>query len=108
MAKAGLENELILCIFPEGTRSWDGKLQEIRKGSAILACALQLPVVPVGIDGTFEAWPRGRNLPRPHPVSISIGEAISPRPGETPELFSERLLAAMTREVQAAKQLRRA
>ena len=107
MSKAGLESGLILCIFPEGTRSWDGELQEIKKGSAILACALQLPVVPVGIDGTFEAWPRGRSLPRRHPVSISIGEALSARPDETPELFNERIFAAMSREVQAAKRLRR-
>jgi long-chain acyl-CoA synthetase len=102
MAKAGCEKGLVLIVFPEGTRSSDGKLQELRKGTAVLACALNLPVVPAGIVGTFEAWPRGRSFPRPHPVAISFGEAIVPGPGETPEAFNERMTAGIRTEIQRA------
>lgn len=106
MAKAGLEKKLSLVIFPEGTRSYDGNLQELRKGAAILACALGIPVVPVGLSGTFESWPRGRVFPRPHPVSISYGEAIRPLSGEAIESFNLRLTEAMAQEVRTARGLR--
>lgn len=106
MAKAGLEKGLVFCIFPEGTRSYDGYPRELQKGAAILACALQLPVVPMGIAGTFEAWPRGKRFPRPGRIALSVGEALMPAASETAGAFNERLAKALGREVQAAKDLR--
>jgi long-chain acyl-CoA synthetase len=108
MAKAGLERDLVLCIFPEGTRSADGKMQEMRKGAAILACALKIPVVPVGLTGTFEAWPRGRMFPKPHPVNVSYGVAISPGEDETVDAFHARLSEALIREVREAGSISKA
>ena len=75
---AGLTNGKVLLIFPEGTRTIDGKLGEFKKGSAILACELGIPVVPVGLKGAYEMWPRGGNFRR-HEVEIRLGEPIDPK-----------------------------
>ncbi|MDF7824170.1 AMP-binding protein [Pontiellaceae bacterium B12227] len=53
-----------IIIFPEGTRSRTGELGEFRKTFAILSKELNVPVVPVAIDGAFEALPRGRYIPK--------------------------------------------
>ena len=55
-----------------------GKLTKFKKGSAILSVELDAPIVPVGIVGTFEAWPRGGKL-RSHPVTYRIGDPIDPQ-----------------------------
>jgi len=52
-------------IFPEGTRSRDGSLGEFRKTFAILGTELKVPIVPVAIQGAYEALPAGRRFPRP-------------------------------------------
>ena len=78
LAAAGLKNNRILLVFPEGTRSIDGRVSGFRKGAAILAYELGIPIVPVGIRGTFEAWPRGGHF-RFHPVEIHYGDPIDPR-----------------------------
>jgi long-chain acyl-CoA synthetase len=74
----GLKQGRVLLIFPEGTRSIDGNIDEFRKGSAILAYELGVPIVPVGIRGSFEAWPRGGSL-RPHRIEFHFGDPIDPR-----------------------------
>ena len=73
----GLRRKRILLVFPEGERSFDGGLTEFKKGSAILSTELNAPLVPVGINGTYEAWPRGGKL-KWHPVEIRIGDPIDP------------------------------
>ena len=78
IAAVGLRRNRILLVFPEGERSIDGKLTQFKKGSAILSVELGVPIVPVGIRGTFEAWPRGGSL-KAHPVEIEIGEPIDPK-----------------------------
>ena len=75
----GLKRNRVLLIFPEGTRSIDGHLAGFKKGSAILACELGVPIVPVGIRGTFEAWPRAGGF-RFHPIEIVFGDPIDPKP----------------------------
>ncbi len=55
---AGLRMGKILNIYPEGQRSFDGQLLEFKKGAAILASELNVPIVPVVIDGTYLVWPR--------------------------------------------------
>jgi 1-acyl-sn-glycerol-3-phosphate acyltransferase len=64
-------------IFPEGTRSRDGKLGPFKKGGFHLAINSGAEVVPVAIRGTREVMPRGSLLIRPGDVSIEIGEPIS-------------------------------
>ncbi len=77
IAAVGLRKQRILLVFPEGERSFHGNLTKFKKGSAILSIELNVPLVPVGIRGTFEAWPRGGKL-RAHPVEIVVGDPIYP------------------------------
>ena len=59
----GLRNGKVLLVFPEGTRTIDGRLGEFKKGSAILACELGVPVVPVGLKGAYRDVASGRQFP---------------------------------------------
>ena len=63
-------------IYPEGTRSRDGRLYRGRTGVAHLALTAGVPVVPVGLRGTEKLQPVGSNLPRIVPVSVTFGEPI--------------------------------
>lgn len=64
-------------IFPEGTRSPDGNLGAGRKGVSVMSQETGVPVIPCGITGAFEAYPRGAVLPRPLPVKVSIGKPMA-------------------------------
>ncbi len=68
----------ILCVFPEGGRSRDGRLKEFKKGVGIIAKELNVPLVPVAIRGTYEMLPAGRRFPRPAKLDIFIGEQVHP------------------------------
>jgi len=68
----------VLVWFPESWRSPDGALQPFRPGIGALLQRVPVPVLPVLISGTFEAWPRDRRLPRRHPVHVRFGPAIGP------------------------------
>jgi 1-acyl-sn-glycerol-3-phosphate acyltransferase/long-chain acyl-CoA synthetase len=67
-----------LIAFPEGTRSTSGALLPFKRGPAFLAVALDLPVVPAYIEGTHDALPKGRWLPRPRRIHVRFGPAIRP------------------------------
>ena len=73
---AGLRGGKILNIYPEGQRSFDGTLQEFKKGAAILATELNVPIVPVAVDGTYRIWPRKSSRLHLAKVKISFGKAI--------------------------------
>jgi cytidylate kinase len=60
-----LESGNILTVFPEGTRSPDGVLQEVREGVAVLALRSGAPVLPVGVADSDKVWPKGAMLPTP-------------------------------------------
>ncbi len=64
-------------IFPEGTRSPDGKLLKAGDGMAHFILKTDSPVVPVGLKGFFNAWPRHRELPGIARCSIHIGKPLS-------------------------------
>jgi long-chain acyl-CoA synthetase len=84
---AGLRSGLILGIFPEGGRSFDGELQQFKKGAAILSRELSVPIIPAGIQGTHEAWPRDSMRIRPHKVKIGFGELIFPSQNEAADPY---------------------
>lgn len=63
-------------VFPEGTRSNDGRLMPLKKGPFVLAIAAQVPVVPVAVLGAFESMPKGSISPKPVPITIRIGKPI--------------------------------
>ena len=63
-------------VFPEGTRSPDGCLYRGRTGVARMALQARVPVIPVGIRGTFQAMPAGATMPRSSRVDISFGQPL--------------------------------
>lgn len=70
-----LKNDQALVVFPEGTRTPDGKLQEAKPGIAMLAAGSpDVAILPVRVEGSFEAFGRGRRFPRPHKISFTIGK----------------------------------
>lgn len=74
-----LKNGQNLVVFPEGARSRDRELLEFKKFFAILSIELDIPVVPVVLDGTFEAMPAGKLFPRPSRVIIKYLDPIYPK-----------------------------
>jgi long-chain acyl-CoA synthetase len=68
----------ILCVFPEGGRSRDGRIKEFKKGAGIIAKELNIPLVPVAIRGTYEMLPAGRRFPRPARIDVFIGKPVYP------------------------------
>ncbi|AEY87936.1 acyltransferase [Streptomyces hygroscopicus subsp. jinggangensis 5008] len=66
----------LLGIYPEGTRSHDGRLYKGKVGVAVMALTAGVPVVPCAMIGTFEAQPPGKVVPRVHPVTIRFGEPL--------------------------------
>lgn len=71
-----LEAGDLLGIYPEGTRSLDGKLHKGHTGVARLALAAGVPIVPIGMIGTFEALPKGSRLPKFPKVTVRFGEPL--------------------------------
>ncbi len=67
----------ILVIFPEGTRSTDGRIGSFKPGIGVLAAGLDVPVFPCAVKGAFEAWPKGRLFPFPKKVKIVVGEPLN-------------------------------
>ncbi|MGW2638249.1 lysophospholipid acyltransferase family protein [Streptomyces sp. NPDC001348] len=66
----------LLGIYPEGTRSHDGRLYKGKVGVAVMALQAGVPVVPCAMIGTFEAQPPGRVIPRLHPIAIRFGKPL--------------------------------
>jgi 1-acyl-sn-glycerol-3-phosphate acyltransferase len=79
LAQRILDEGHALFVFPEGTRSPDGVLQEARDGIALLALRTGAPVVPIGITGSHGVWPKGQRLPHPGGrVTVRVGRAFRP------------------------------
>jgi 1-acyl-sn-glycerol-3-phosphate acyltransferase len=68
----------VVAIYPEGTRTRDGKLREFKGGVVMAARLGGVHIVPVGIRGAFDAWPRGRSIPWPRRVGVRFGRPIDP------------------------------
>lgn len=78
-AKRVLDEGHVLIVFPEGTRSPTGALQEAKEGTTILALRTGARVVPIGVAGTTRVWPRGQRLPHPTRgrVVLRVGEPFT-------------------------------
>ncbi len=76
------EDRLTMILFPEGTRSRDGRLQPFKKGAFVLAIQGQVPVVPVAIVGSRAVMAKGGKRVRPGTITVRIGKAI-PTEGTT-------------------------
>ena len=67
-----------VCLFPEGTRSRDGRITAFKPGFGLLCRRSKAPVVPALVEGAFECWPRHRKLFSPGPITVWFGKPISP------------------------------
>jgi 1-acyl-sn-glycerol-3-phosphate acyltransferase len=99
--------EMVL-IFPEGTRSSDGEMQPLKPGFYAVARRSGASLLPVAVDGAYQAWPRGARWPRLTRIAVQFGPCISPE--EIAEMTQEQLLAELERRLQvchaAARRLR--
>jgi 1-acyl-sn-glycerol-3-phosphate acyltransferase len=70
------EERAIFIIFPEGGRSRNGSVMPFKHGLGMLVAQTNVPVVPCGLIGTFEALPPQQKLPRPVAIKLLIGDAL--------------------------------
>lgn len=68
----------LVAIFPEGTRSPDGALHPFKGGALLAARMAGVPLIPCGVSGAWEAWPRHRRWPRRGPVLVRFGAPLEP------------------------------
>jgi 1-acyl-sn-glycerol-3-phosphate acyltransferase len=88
--------EMVL-LFPEGTRTPDGEVHAIKPGFCAIARRAGVPLVPVALDGAFEAWPRQRRFPRRAVIHVCWGEPI--QPAEIDALNDDELVAEVARRI---------
>ncbi|MDY0167018.1 MAG: lysophospholipid acyltransferase family protein [Thermoguttaceae bacterium] len=97
--------EMVL-VFPEGTRTEDGEIQPFRPGFTALAVRSRAAILPVAIEGAYQAWPRMQRLPHPGRIHVQYGQPILP---DQIAAMSERaLLAEVEDRVRACHALLRA
>ena len=97
----GINQGCCLCVFPEGERSINGRLKPFRKGAAILAKEMGVPVVPTAIVGAYEVWARGVDKIRLHPVKLHFGPPVDRPSGEDSyESYNERLFQTIERMIE--------
>jgi 1-acyl-sn-glycerol-3-phosphate acyltransferase len=99
---AGLLREVIgfldggysVLIFPEGERTQDGTLKPLEGGVALIASKTLAPIVPIWIDGAWEAFPIHYRFPRPRKLTLTFGDPIFPGdlPADMPERERRRML----------------
>ncbi|MFO0852514.1 MAG: lysophospholipid acyltransferase family protein [Gemmataceae bacterium] len=115
---AGLDRGRAVLMFPEGERTRTGQLQPLKAGVSLLFKRVSCPIVPVGVAGAYQAWPRHRPLPAPDPLALppdgrSLAVAFGP-PVDTSQFKGAdrdemlgRLQAAIQAAVTTAEQIRR-
>ena len=93
-----LRSGLGMMVFPEGTRSPNGRLLPFKKGPFHLAMEAGVPVLPITIVGSYEAWPKGRFSMRPGVVRVYFHEPIEPAAFQS----REELMAAVRTVIESA------
>jgi 1-acyl-sn-glycerol-3-phosphate acyltransferase len=93
-----LKSGLHMTVFPEGTRSRDGRLLPFKKGPFYMAADSGVPIVPVTIMGTYAMWPKGRFAIRPGQATVVFHRPIDPR------AFAEKepLIAVVRERIESA------
>jgi 1-acyl-sn-glycerol-3-phosphate acyltransferase len=86
-------------LYPEGERSIDGTPRTFKKGAAILAAHLQVPIYPVAIDGFFESWPRGKRFQKFAKLRAVVCDPVLPPSGTPTAETYERLTAELREKI---------
>ena len=104
----GLSHGRNLILYPEGERSIDGTPRTFKKGAAILSVHMQVPIVPIAIEGFHDAWPRGKSFQKFAPLKMTIGDPIYPPPESAASEGAYAALIAKVKErvVEMWKELR--
>jgi long-chain acyl-CoA synthetase len=96
----GLEQGRPLILYPEGERSIDGTPKLFKKGAAILSIHMQVPIVPIAIEGFYQVWPRNQWFQGFAPLEITFGDPILPPPQQqASEEAYEKLTAELKNRV---------
>jgi 1-acyl-sn-glycerol-3-phosphate acyltransferase len=90
------DGEMVL-IFPEGTRTETGQLGPLKPGLCAVAKRSRALLLPVGLDGAFQAWPRGAVLPRPGHIVMQFGPVITT--ADVQRWTNDELLAELERRM---------
>ena len=96
-----------LVLFPEGSRSVDGRIQEFKPGVGFLAKETGTPVVPMHIRGAFQVMPRHQKVPLPGPVRVRIGKPMTPAKSEGTREFTARVDRTVARFQATPPEIRR-
>ena len=86
-----------MLMFPEGTRTRDGRIGRFRPGFTTIAKRGRAAVLPVAIEGAYQAWPRRRRFPGPGTIHVHYGPALLPE--AVAELSEAELIAEAERRV---------
>ncbi|MCE5304042.1 MAG: 1-acyl-sn-glycerol-3-phosphate acyltransferase [Planctomycetaceae bacterium] len=73
-----LKHDEMVVVFPEGTRTRDGQIAPFRAGFATLAVRSNAAILPAAVDGTYQAFPRGKKFPGPGRIRVRYGRPILP------------------------------
>ena len=93
-----------IIIFPEGTRTYDGNLNEFKKTFAILSKELNIPIVPIHISGAYEAFSRKTKIPHRKPVTIEYLPAYIPREEESYDEIARNIQQTIAQRKTESKQ----
>jgi 1-acyl-sn-glycerol-3-phosphate acyltransferase len=95
----------MLLIFPEGTRTRDGNVGDLKPGFLALARRSKVPLLPVAIDGAFNAWPKRNLLPGVAVIHVRFAKPLSPE--EVSQFDDESFLAEVDRRLRQCHELTR-
>lgn len=94
LAVKALNEEKLIIIYPEGTRTLTGRLQKAKTGVARLTLLSKVPVIPIGLIGTFDILPKGKYIPKMQRAVINIG-----KPMHFPQYYNKNINKKMLDEV---------
>jgi len=94
-----LKNDRAIVLFPESTRTPDGKIRPIKSGFELIARKSRATTVPVVVDGAFEAWSRHQRLPAPGKIQVIFGKAITPQ--ESRNMGREEFVDCINRQLRS-------
>jgi len=94
-----IENGEPLVIFPEGTRQFGPKIQEVFDGPAYIATRTGVPIVPVGIGGSEKAMPKGAKWIKPRKIVVVVGEPLEPPQGDGTGRAPRRVVRQLTEQL---------
>jgi 1-acyl-sn-glycerol-3-phosphate acyltransferase len=97
-----------VCLFPEATRTSDGRIRDFKPGFGLLCRRSQAAIVPVLVDGAFECWPRHKKIFSSGLVTVCFGRAISPQ--QIKDMDDRKLAEVLTetlRQMQQQSRLKR-